>query len=271
MAPVPKARPGSITTAIASASGSSHGGPTHSGPIRTGRWNARQRSSHPSSTSSDRAPPNAAQSRSSPAGSVVGGELDAAVVVDLLEPLRKELDHDRARAFGLGRRHRDRHASQGQRNALFSLSKNPRLRPTCRSPRRHAARTPRAAAAARRSAASAPPRSQQPKVAVAPSLEHRHPASTQNTHLPGCVPGSKSSSSSPSSVGTATLPPPSAAWVIVRSTVANRSLPSRTKRGSGLTRTNTYRSPAWRRGHPHGPRRRSGSAGRRGCRAAPRR
>ena len=78
--PVPKARPGSITTAIASASGSSHGGPTQSGPILTGRWNARQRSSQPSSTSFERAPPNAAQSRSSPAGVGVGGELDAAVL-----------------------------------------------------------------------------------------------------------------------------------------------------------------------------------------------
>ncbi|HKS78776.1 MAG TPA: 50S ribosomal protein L11 methyltransferase, partial [Gaiellaceae bacterium] len=34
-APVPKARPGSITTAIASAGGSSQGGPTQRRPIRT--------------------------------------------------------------------------------------------------------------------------------------------------------------------------------------------------------------------------------------------
>ena len=64
------------------ASGSSHGGPTQSGPIRTGRWNARQRSSQPSSTSDERAPPNAAQSRSSPPGVGVGDQLDAAAVVD---------------------------------------------------------------------------------------------------------------------------------------------------------------------------------------------
>ena len=42
-APVPKARPGSITTAIASAGASSHGGPTQKRPTRTPWWNSRQR------------------------------------------------------------------------------------------------------------------------------------------------------------------------------------------------------------------------------------
>ncbi len=49
-APVPKARPGSITTAGSPASGRSHGGPIQSPPTRAGRWNARQASSQPGST-----------------------------------------------------------------------------------------------------------------------------------------------------------------------------------------------------------------------------
>ena len=55
-APVPNARPGSMTTGTTSPGGRSHGGPIHSGPTRTGRWNSRQRSSQPASTSSTRAP-----------------------------------------------------------------------------------------------------------------------------------------------------------------------------------------------------------------------
>ena len=49
-APVPKARPGSITTAGSPGSGCSHGGPIQSPPARAGRWNARQASSQPGST-----------------------------------------------------------------------------------------------------------------------------------------------------------------------------------------------------------------------------
>ena len=49
-APVPKAAPGSITMASASASGSHHGGPTQKRPTRTGWWNARQASRQPGST-----------------------------------------------------------------------------------------------------------------------------------------------------------------------------------------------------------------------------
>ena len=68
--PVPNARPGSITTAIAPSSGSSHGGPIQSEPTRTGLWNCRQRSSQSSSTTDAAAPPNACQIRSSPAAFV---------------------------------------------------------------------------------------------------------------------------------------------------------------------------------------------------------
>src|SRR6185312_7623080 len=55
---------------------------------------------------------------------------------------------------------------------------------------------------------------------------------------PGCVPGSISTSSSPSSVGTVILVP-SAASGAARSMTVTRSLPSRTKRSSGATRTTT--------------------------------
>jgi len=47
---VPKALPGSITTA--GCSGRSHGGPTHSPAALTGRWNRRHASSHPDATGS---------------------------------------------------------------------------------------------------------------------------------------------------------------------------------------------------------------------------
>jgi hypothetical protein len=69
-APVPKARPGSITIAIAPAGGSSHGGPTHSPAIATPRWNAFQRSSQSSATSAAWAPPKAWAISSSPRPSV---------------------------------------------------------------------------------------------------------------------------------------------------------------------------------------------------------
>ena len=55
-APVPNARPGSITIGATSSVASSHGGPIQNGPTRTGRWNSRQRSSHPSAISSVCAP-----------------------------------------------------------------------------------------------------------------------------------------------------------------------------------------------------------------------
>ena len=66
-APVPNARPGSMTIAIAPAGGCSHGGPTQSGPTRTGRWKSRQRSSQSPGTSSAATAPKArAQQPSSP-------------------------------------------------------------------------------------------------------------------------------------------------------------------------------------------------------------
>ena len=54
----------------------------------------------------------------------------------------------------------------------------------------------------------------------------------------GCVPGSTSTSSLPSSVGTVTVVP-SIASVAGIETVLIRSLPSRSKRSSSATRTST--------------------------------
>ncbi|MGN6797588.1 MAG: hypothetical protein ACTHKS_05515, partial [Gaiellaceae bacterium] len=54
----------------------------------------------------------------------VGRELNAAGPLDFLEPLRKELEHRRARVLGAFVRDFDRDAAEGaQRNALFSFSK----------------------------------------------------------------------------------------------------------------------------------------------------
>ena len=127
---MPNARPGSITTASASASGCSQGGPIQSEPTRTGLWNWRQRSCQSSSTSDDGG---AAEGLPDPllAGGVrVRGELErAAVAAELLEPLGEELEHDRARLLRPGVGDGDRDAAQErQRIAFLSFSKKPSSR-----------------------------------------------------------------------------------------------------------------------------------------------
>ena len=88
----PRARP---------ASGASHGGPTQSGPTRTGRWNARQRSSQPSLDVGRRA-----RRRSACAEPLLAAPRRCTRRarrrrrVDLLEALREELEHARARLLG---------------------------------------------------------------------------------------------------------------------------------------------------------------------------
>jgi hypothetical protein len=59
-----------------------------------------------------------------PCGVRVRGELDALGAVDLLEPLREQLEHGRASLFETLRPDLDGNAAETQRNALFSLSKN---------------------------------------------------------------------------------------------------------------------------------------------------
>ena len=56
----------------------------------------------------------------------VRGELDLDAVIALLEPFGRELQHQRASLLRVLQRNADGHAPEaGQRNALFSLSKNP--------------------------------------------------------------------------------------------------------------------------------------------------
>jgi len=56
----------------------------------------------------------------------VRDELDAAGARNLLESLREELDHGRARLFGAPLENLDRDAAQiAHRKALFSFSKKP--------------------------------------------------------------------------------------------------------------------------------------------------
>ena len=63
-APVPNARPGSITTARSGSGGVSHGGPSHRPATSTGRWNARHAFSQPGSTGRTLTSGSAARTRS---------------------------------------------------------------------------------------------------------------------------------------------------------------------------------------------------------------
>ena len=96
--PVPKARPGSITTAGSPAGGVSQGGPTHSLPATVRPvWNARQPSSQPSATGSSlHVPGDLGQLRW--AIRAVDGELEpAAGAAPLLDAVGERLEHCRAR------------------------------------------------------------------------------------------------------------------------------------------------------------------------------
>ena len=106
--------------------GVSQGGPIQSRPTRTGWWNMRQRSSQPALDvgalgRAEEMPDLLLACRVG-----VGDELDTAVALDLLEPLREQLDHGRARLLGAPFENLHGDAAQvAQRNALFSLSKKP--------------------------------------------------------------------------------------------------------------------------------------------------
>ncbi len=120
-APVPNARPGSITTVRASEGGASHGGPTQSEPIRTGAV--------------ELAPPVLPALLDLEHGGVgelaehprcrlaVGGELDDAAGLGLLEPLGSELDEAGSERLGFVGGRGDGGADQW--NARFSFSKKP--------------------------------------------------------------------------------------------------------------------------------------------------
>ena len=118
-APVPKARPGSITTGNASGSTACQGGPTHSGPMRTAWWNSRQRTSQPSSTCPDLG---IGEGGENPlCRFAVGRELDSPGGLDLLEPGGAELDEPSSQLLRFVRVSGDGRANQ--LNALFSFSK----------------------------------------------------------------------------------------------------------------------------------------------------
>ena len=155
--PVPNARPGSMTTAIAPSSGSSHGGPIQSEPTRTGLWNCRQRSSQSSSTSDGCGASERLPDPLLAGGIGVGGELQPALPFDLLEALREELDHHRTRLLGpsVGDGHRDaaqeRHARPGHSaNGVSELLEEALVAPVGVFVR-EASRSGRGARAARRS------------------------------------------------------------------------------------------------------------------------
>ena len=125
-APVPKARPGSITTVSAPCGGGSHGGPIQSRPTATGRWNPRQRVGP---VLRDVGRRDLAERPPEPRGAVrvrVGGELEPLRPAGLLESLGEKLEHHRPGPLGLLGRHLHGDATErAQRNALFSLSKKP--------------------------------------------------------------------------------------------------------------------------------------------------
>src|SRR5438128_2679778 len=61
-----------------------------------------------------------------PARVGVGRELERVVVIDLLEAVREELDHDRPRLLAAAQRYGHRHAAEaGQRKKFRTRSKNP--------------------------------------------------------------------------------------------------------------------------------------------------
>ena len=214
-APVPKARPGSITTGIASPSGCSHGGPTQSGPTRTGRWKAASgppSPPRPRSTARRRKPTRAVPPHGRPCRPPARRRRRVA----LLEALREELEHDRAGPLGFGGRdrHRTRRSVSGTRSS--ACRRSPRRWPV----RLLVGRRSKCRAGARCSSVSR-------RGTVTLTSSGGHPARGPGGRAcrrrgsraprPGCVPGSNSSSTSPSMVGTVTVVP-SAACVMVRST-----------------------------------------------------
>ena len=151
--------------------------------MRTGLWNSRQRSSQPSSTSVALAPVKTCIRPLLAAGVGVGGELDRAVVVDLLEAGGEELDHQRARLLGPPERHGHGDAPQlCQRNALFSLSKKPSSWRYVSSPE-----WPSNSSSRRRCSAVSAARDgdvdEHAVVAAAEALQHGHPLSAQHPDL----------------------------------------------------------------------------------------
>src|SRR6266511_6398204 len=172
------------------------------------------------------------------AGVGVGDELDAIREIDLLEAVGEEREHAGPRFFCALGGDGDRDAAADvQRKALFSLSKKPSLGSYVASVES------RSNSSSRRRCSSVRCRGTTTFTSTR-WFPRPNPCRTGNPRprrtriSPGCVPGSKVSSTSPSRVGTLTVAP-RAACVTMRSTVVYTSLPSRTNRSLGRTRTST--------------------------------
>ena len=123
-APVPNARPGSITTESSPVGDCAQGGPIQSEPT-TARWKRFHSSSQPAATAPSRSP---AEALPQPAGARVvgeGRELDRVPPLFLDEALREQLEHRRRRLFGPLAPNDDGRTQEAQRKALFSFSKKP--------------------------------------------------------------------------------------------------------------------------------------------------
>src|SRR5919198_2550439 len=147
----------------------------------------------------------------------VGDELDAFRLFDLLEAVGEQLDHSRARELGSsgGDGHRD--APRRQRNALFSFSKKPSSTRYVSSVdiRSNSSRSRRCSSESWRGTRTFTSTRWSPR--PNPCRTGR-PFPRRTRTSPGCVPGGKVSSASPSRVGTVTVVP-SAACGSVSSTV----------------------------------------------------
>ena len=118
---MPNARPGSITTVSASAGGASQGGPTQSVPIRTDVVELAP-AVLPAVLDLDDGG-SGKLGENALGGLAVGGELDAAARLGLLEPLGSELDEARSELLGFVGGRGDGGADQWK--ARFSFSKKP--------------------------------------------------------------------------------------------------------------------------------------------------
>ena len=167
-APVPNARPGSITIASAPAGALSHGGPTQKRPTTTPWWNVAP-AVLPALGDRPRRDVEALAQRE--LAGVVG--VDGEAAVDLLDALREELEQLRELGLAAG----DDDASQ--RNALFSFSKKPSSACTSSRPRASSNSSSRRRCSSLRWRGTSDV-DEHALVAAAEALQHRHAAPAQH-------------------------------------------------------------------------------------------
>ena len=196
-APVPKARPGSTTTASASAGGEL---PRRPDPQRADPNRAVELAPAvlPAGFDLDRVA-RRESAEDTLAGIPVGGQLELAGMLDLLEAFRGELEEPRAKLLGRLRRDSDRGADQ--RNALFSFSKKPSsARYVSSSLSRSNSWSSRCCSSVSRRGTVTLTRTRWSPRPKPWSTGIPWPRRTRT--WPGCVPGSNSSSTGPSRVST---------------------------------------------------------------------